>query len=82
MKSGGLISGDDFADVCDSRRALNNPEVELKGFEAIGYASRPQRGGYGVRWGVKEFFAARSVPFYVTYMYDCYGEAAWYALKP
>lgn len=82
VKSGGLISGDDFADLCDPRRILDNKVIQLQGFEKVGYKSRPVRGGYGVRWGVKEFFASRGVPFYVTYMNDCYAEAAWYAIKP
>ena len=82
VKSGGIISGDDFADLCDPRRVLDNKVVLLQGFEKVGYKSRPVRGGYGVRWGVKEFFGSRGVPFFVTYMNDCYAEAAWYAIKP
>jgi len=82
LRSGGVISGDDFADLCDSRRALDNSKILLQGFEKTGYKSRPVRGGYGVRWGVKEFFSSRNVPFFVTYMNDCYAEAAWYAIKP
>jgi hypothetical protein len=82
VKSGGIISGDDFADLCDPRRVLDNKVVLLQGYEKVGYESRPVRGGYGVRWGVKEFFGSRGVPFFVTYMNDCYAEAAWYAIKP
>lgn len=82
LKSGGLISGDDFADLCDTRRSLDNKIIQLQGFEKVGYKNRPIRGGYGVRWGVKEFFSSRNVPFFVTYMNDCYAEAAWYAIKP
>ena len=54
LRSGGIISGDDFADLCDSRRVLGNVSL-LQGFEkVVGYKSWSVRGGYGVRWGVKE----------------------------
>ena len=84
LRHGGILSGDDFIDRCDERRPLGKSVTFDGAFEdKVVYTQRPIKGGYGVRRAVKDWFGSRvAVPFFVTYMYDCYTEPVWYAIKP
>lgn len=85
LRSGGIISGDDFIDRCDKRRPLDSNSVTFNGAyeDHTVYQQRPSTGGYGVRRAVKDWAGSQAlVPISVTYMYDCYAEPVWYAVKP
>ena len=68
----------------DERRPLSKSVTFDGAFEdKVVYTQRPINGGYGVRRAVKDWFGSRvAAPFFVTYMYDCYTEPVWYAIKP
>lgn len=85
LRSGGILSGDDFIDRCDQRRPLDSKSVTFEGaFEdEMIYRQRPSKRSYGVRRAVKEWVGSQVLmPVSVTYMYDCYSEPVWYAIKP
>ena len=72
LRSGGIISGDDFIDRCDARRPLDSNSVTFTGaFEdRTVYQERPATGSYGVRRAVKDWAGSQAlVPLFVTYMY-------------
>lgn len=85
LRPGGILSGDDFIDRCDQRRPLDSKSISFIGaFEdQMVYQQRPSKGSYGVRRAVKDWIGSQVlVPVSVTYMYDCYSEPVWYAIKP
>ena len=86
LRSGGMISGDDFVSGRDSRwTETSQPPPHL--FVSLGWfktaaARKLTPAHWDVEGAVNEFFAQRGVEVFVSYALYCHPYPSWYALKP
>ena len=83
LRSGGLLSGDDFGDTSDTEYLT--VERQAKAHPGVGFRRWPiedEREGWGVITALRDFCTAECVQLHVTWMHDCYKWPAWYVVKP
>ena len=80
LRSGGLMSGDDFVSGRDSRWKKENDNSP--GWRKTSSARQNTPPEWDVEAAVNEFFAAHNVEVFVSYALYCYPYPSWYVVKP
>lgn len=74
LRSGGLLSGDDYGDHVDT------PLMPTDRYASF-FGDIPNQWRWGVQRAVLEFAKSERVAVHVTWMHDCYTFPAWYIIK-
>ena len=77
VRPGGLISGDDYGDMEDTRNIKAS-----RWAKKFGRVAMDKRNKWGVITALQRFTAEKNVVLHVTWNHDCYPWPAWYFVKP
>ena len=77
VRPGGLISGDDYGDMDDTR--LIKASRWAKQFGGV---AKDSENKWGVISALQKFTVEKNVILHVTWNHDCYEYPAWYFMKP
>ena len=77
VRPGGLISGDDYGDMNDTRSITS-----VRWSRKFGGVARNPNNRWGVISALEKFTEEKNVVLHVTWNHDCYPFPAWYFVKP